>query len=316
MKVLMVFHTLTYPPESGVTKRTYHLLEEMTRRHEVTVLSLGSAVHEQRIRARLGERCREVVFVDGRSPRWVNLLKRIWRVLSRQSVLFLSHTPKIQRELDRLLGEQKFDLVLLGTPVFSEYRRSAAIPCITDTHNVEYDMCHRTYQQARGLLARAYYYDQYQLLRRDELAGCGQGQALLTTSERDKTVFQKDLPHQRIHVVPNGVDLEYFKPGAEPPAPRTMVFCGLMGYPPNDEGMTWFLDRVHPLILREVPDATLTIVGSGPSRALLRRASDRVRVTGYVEDVRPYVAQGQVYVVPLLVGGGTRLKALEAMAMR
>lgn len=316
MKVLMLFHTLTYPPESGVTKRTYHLLEEMARRHEVTVLSMGSPLHEQRIRARLGARCKEVVFVDGRRPRWVNLLRRIWRVLTRQSVLFHSHTPKIQRELDRLLGAREFDLVLLGTPVFSEYRRAAAIPCVTDTHNVEYDMCYRTYQQARGLLARAYYLDQYRLLRRDELLGCGQGEALLTTSERDKTVFQKDLPQQKIHVVPNGVDLDYFQPGAEPPAPRTMVFCGLMGYPPNDEGMTWFLDRVHPLVLREVPDAKLTIVGSGPSRALLRRASDRVRVTGYVEDVRPYVAQGQVYVVPLLVGGGTRLKALEAMAMR
>jgi glycosyltransferase involved in cell wall biosynthesis len=153
-------------------------------------------------------------------------------------------------------------------------------------------------------------------MRRDELAACSGGDALLTTSDRDKEVFAQDLPAQSIHVIPNGVDLDYFAPPPVEPTPNSLVFCGLMNWVPNDEGMTFFLDRVFPLIQREVPEATLTIVGSGASKALQRRATDRITVTGYVEDVRPYVARGQVYVIPLLVGGGTRLKVLEAMAMR
>jgi len=316
MKILMVFHTLTYPPEAGVTKRTYHLLEEMVRRHQVTVLSLGTPDEEARIKRQIGDRCREVVFVNGRVPRWVNLLKRIKLALAGQSLLRHSHSPRLQRAFDDLFQRERFDLVILSSPLLTYYRRPAGIPCITDTHNVEYDMWHRFYVQARGVVARAYYWYQYRLMRRDELQACSGGDALLATSERDMGVFKKDLPAQSIHVVPNGVDLEYFAPPPVEPDPKSMVFCGLMNYSPNDEGMTFFLDRVLPLIHREVPEATLTIVGSGVSRALQRRATDRVIVTGYVPDVRPYVARGQVYVIPLLVGGGTRLKALEAMAMR
>jgi len=316
MKILMAFHTLTYPPESGVTKRTFHLLEEMTRRHEVTVLSLGSRADEERIRKQIGARCREIVYVDGRVPRWVNLLKRIKLALAGQSLLRHSFTAKLQRAFDELFRRERFDLVILSSPVLSFYRVPAEVPLITDTHNVEYDMWYRFYRQARGLVARAYHWYQYRLLRRDELQACTGGDALLATSVRDAGVFEKDLPAQSIHVVPNGVDLDYFAPPPIEQVPRSMVFCGLMGYSPNDEGMTFFLDRVFPLIQREVPDATITVVGSGPSRAMQRRATDRITVTGYVEDVRPYVARGQVYVVPLLVGGGTRLKALEAMAMR
>lgn len=316
MKVLMVFHTLTYPPESGVTKRTFHLLDEMARRHETTVVSLGSRQDEERIRARLGERCRKVRFVDGRLPRWVNLLKRIGLALRRRSLLRMSHTEELQRALDEVFREERFDLVFLSAPVLSHYARPADLPCVTDTHNVEYEMFHRFYQQARGPLARAYWRDQYRMLRREELEACGQGDALLTTSERDMETFRQDLPRQRITVVPNGVDLEYFAPSAAEPDPYSMVFCGLMNYSPNLQGITYFLDRVFPIISREVPQARITVVGSGPSKALLRRASDRVTITGYVKDVRPWVTRGQVYVVPLLVGGGTRLKALEAMAMK
>ena len=316
MKILMAFHTLTYPPESGVTKRTYHLLEEMARRHEVTVLSLGTPDEAQRIKRQIGARCREVVFVNGRVPRWVNLLKRIKLALAGQSLLRHSYSPRLQRAFDDLFQRERFDLVILSSPVLTYYRRPADLPCITDTHNVEYDMWHRFYTQARGVVARTYYWYQYRLLRRDELAACSGGDALLATSERDASVFKKDLPAQSIHVVPNGVDLDQFAPPPGEPEPRSMVFCGLMNYSPNDEGMTFFLERVLPLIHREVPEARLTIVGSGASKAMQRRATDRVVVTGYVPDVRPYVAKGQVYVIPLLVGGGTRLKALEAMAMR
>jgi glycosyltransferase involved in cell wall biosynthesis len=315
MKILMVFHTLTFPPESGVTKRTFHLLEEMARRHETTVLAMGSREDEERVRARLGPRTK-VTFVDARAPRWVNLLKRIRLFLFRQSLLRLSLTGKVQRALDEALRGAAFDAIFLSSPLLTYYRLPSGTPRVVDTHNVEYDMCRRSYEQAKGLVSRAYFYDQYRLLRRDELQACSVGDVLLTTSERDREVFQQDLPRQSIHVVPNGVDLDFFRPGLEEPEPDTIVFCGLMNYPPNDQGMTWFLDRVFPLVQAEVPQARLTIVGSGPSRALQRRASDRVTVTGYVKDVRPWVARGQVYVVPLLVGGGTRLKALEAMAMR
>ncbi|MBL0275918.1 MAG: glycosyltransferase [Anaeromyxobacter sp.] len=316
MKILMAIHTLKFPTESGVTKRTFHLLEEMTRRHEVTALALGSPEDEARVRQQIGHQCREIVYVDGRVPRWVSLVTRIRLGLTGRSLLRQQVSARFQRALDELVRRERFDLVILSFPGLTYYRLPPGIPTITDTHNVEYDIWRRYASQSRGLVARAYHRYQAWLMKRDELAACRGGDALLTTSERDRDVFQADLPAQSIHVVPNGVDLDFFTPPPVEPRPNSLVFCGLMNWAPNDEGMTFFLDRVFPLVQQEVPDATLTIVGANASRALQRRATDRIVVTGYVTDVRPYVAAGQVYVIPLLVGGGTRLKALEAMAMR
>lgn len=316
MKLLMVFHIMTYPPESGVTKRTYHLLEEMARRHEVTLVSFGSPKEEESIRKRLGDRLKRIIFVDGRRPRWRSLLKRIELAAKARSLLQHSVTPKMQQALDEAFAGERFDLVFLGTPIFTYYRIPSGAPRITDTHNVEYDLHYRAYQQANGPLEHAYYWYQYKLLRRDELTACSGGDALLTTSARDKEVFLRDLPRQNIHVIPNGVDLDFFTPPPGEPEPYSMVFCGMMDWQPNDQGMCWFLDKVFPIIRSKEPRATLTIVGSRPSAALQKRATEGVTITGYVEDVRPPVARGQVYVVPLLVGGGTRLKAVEAMSMK
>lgn len=315
MRILALFHRLAAPPESGVTKRTFHLLGELTRRHEVTVVSLGTPAEEAGVRAALGDRCRGITFADWSAPRWVNLLRWARLLALRRSSLRHSQTGRMQRAIDEAARRERFDLVFLSAPVLSFYRRPPGIPCVTDTHNVEYELCRRSWLQARGPLVRAYLHDQYRLLRRDELWACGQGEVLLTVSPEDRDQFGRDLPGQRIRVVPNGVDLDYFRPSAEPPEPGRLVFCGLMGYPPNDQGIRWFLDEVLPLVHREVPEARLDVVGARPARWLQRRATDRITVTGRVPDVRPWVRRAEVYVVPLLVGGGTRLKALEAMAM-
>jgi len=95
-----------------------------------------------------------------------------------------------------------------------------------------------------------------------------------------------------------------------------MVFVGLMKYVPNYDGITWFLDEIFPKILERVPDATITIVGKNPPQSISGRANENIIVTGFVEDTRPYIEKSSVYVVPLRVGGETRLKILEAMAMK
>ena len=117
-------------------------------------------------------------------------------------------------------------------------------------------------------------------------------------------------------VIQNGVDLSFLEPQLVEPEPKTMVFTGKMSHYPNIHGISYFLDEVFPRILSEEPSARLYVVGAYPSREMLRRASDRVIVTGFVEDVRPYMARGEVYIIPLLIGGGIRGKALEAMAMK
>ncbi len=312
----MGFHTLAYPPQSGVRSRTFHLLEETVKRHEVTIVSYGSKEDEASIRQYFMNQNCKIKYVYYGAPKWINLLKRIKMALLRKSLIRISTTRKMQRALDEIYCNQEFDLVFLSSPALLYYRKPAMVPCVVDAHNVEYDLFYRSYRSAKNILTRAYFYDQYRLMKRDEIGLCRQPESLLVTSERDKALFEQDLPGQSIRVVPNGVDLSYFSPQRTQELPNSMVFSGIMNYLPNNNGILYFLDKVLPLILKKIPDAKLFIVGAAPSRTIVERANEHIVVTGQVEDVRPYIAKAQVYVIPLLVGGGTRLKALEASAMK
>jgi glycosyltransferase involved in cell wall biosynthesis len=316
MRILMAFHALAYPPQSGVLRRTFHMLEETLKRHQVTIVSLGSASDEAGIHHHFRSRCTDIKFVRYDSPKWINFLKRAKMLLFRRSLLQISVMKRMQETLDEVFREYEFDLVFLSSATLLYYRRPESIPCVTDSHNVEYDLWYRMYRSAKNVVSRGYFYDQYRMMKRDELQLCGKPDVLLATSERDREVFERDLPGKIIRVIPNGVDLGYFTPQQVEEVPHSMVFSGVMNYLPNTQGVLYFIDKIFPLVLKKVPDAKVFIVGAAPSKAVLESANEHVVVTGRVDDVRTYVAKAQVYVVPLLVGGGTRLKALEASAMK
>jgi len=123
-----------------------------------------------------------------------------------------------------------------------------------------------------------------------------------------------------VAVVPNGVDLDFYQPQIVGPAPgvdaNSLVFTGKMDYRPNVDAVLWFVDEVLPLITAQIPNVCFFAVGQSPHERLARLADPpRVTITGRVPDTRPYIAGAGIYVVPLRIGGGTRLKVLEAMAM-
>ncbi|HEY7976403.1 MAG TPA: glycosyltransferase, partial [Ktedonobacterales bacterium] len=154
-------------------------------------------------------------------------------------------------------------------------------------------------------------------LRRMELATLGGADLVVVTSERERVALETLLPGRRICVVPNGVDVERFAPGSvtDEIAGR-VVFTGSMDYHPNEQAARFFAEQCWPIIRRARPDATWFVVGANPP-ASVRRLADApgVTVTGSVPETRSYLAQAQVAIAPLLVGGGTRLKILEALAM-
>jgi glycosyltransferase involved in cell wall biosynthesis len=199
---------------------------------------------------------------------------------------------------------------------FGPFQMKSRALKIIDTHNVEYDIFRRMYETSTSPIRKPYYWLEYHKQRRDELAWCGMQDALLTTSERDKEIFGRDVPGVPSFVVPNGTDSSYFTPSAQAPDPHALVFTGTMSWTPNHDGIVWFVDEVLPKIAARVPDVRLYVVGKDPPPWVLSRASERVMVTGTVMDVRPYVHQSSVYVVPLRMGGGTRVKIAEAMAMK
>jgi polysaccharide biosynthesis protein PslH len=196
-------------------------------------------------------------------------------------------------------------------------------PAVIFTHNVESEIWRRHAETKSGWVGRLLYGAQYRRMLRYEGRTLARFDGVLAVSEVDGQTFARLYPgavRQPVHVVQTGVDTDYFTPTASPrpQAPgRSLVFTGSMDWLPNEDAMQFFCRDVLPLVRAEAPDATLTIVGRAPTPAVKRLADDHagVHVTGRVDDVRPFVRDAAVYIVPLRIGGGTRLKIFEAMAM-
>jgi glycosyltransferase involved in cell wall biosynthesis len=157
---------------------------------------------------------------------------------------------------------------------------------------------------------------EWRKVRRYEARTCARARLTLTVSDVDRTALASLAPGAAIAAIPTGVDIDYFAPDGTRETPASLVFTGSMDWYPNDDAVRHFMATVLPRIRAEIPDASLTVVGRRPA-AGLREAAARagVAVTGTVDDVRPYVAAAAVYVVPIRIGGGTRLKIFEALAM-
>jgi glycosyltransferase involved in cell wall biosynthesis len=243
-------------------------------------------------------------------------LKQVKTIFSRRSFFSDALSGRGMNELiQRLIDEHDFDIVHTEFSHTATLVPQSSAIHILDAHNVEYDNFRRMAAKAPDPFRKIFYQMEYEKFRREEIEVCSRQDALVVTSERDKRLFDKDVPGVLKRVIPNGVDSRFFSPTEGSEDPAGLVFTGMMGYIPNYDGVEWFIDEILPGILQKRPDTKLTIVGKNPPGRITRRASDHVIVTGTVPDVRPYIDRASVYVVPLRMGGGTRLKITEAMAM-
>lgn len=315
MKILMVVHTALFPAESGAVKRNLHLLLEAAREHALSLLILGAGHDLQGFRREFGGVADPVMVVDTGNLGWRRALRGIAYILSGKSWFRQWDLKSVQHAIDTLCGEHVPDLVHLSTPFFRMFRFPPGVPVVADAHNVEHDNLRRIARDTRSLFRKAFSLALAWRLRSEEVSCASRCDTILASSERDRDLFLTMAPKTPVTVVPNGVDLSAFIPRGLERGPRSLVFTGVMNYTPNDEAMRKFVRQCFPRLVASVPDVRLTIVGAYPSRAIRNLASDRIRVTGHVPDVRPFLERAEVFVAPLNSGGGTRLKILEAIAM-
>jgi glycosyltransferase involved in cell wall biosynthesis len=318
MKIFMLFPYAPLPPplDLGGTKRNLPFLLENLKRHEVSVLSFGTREEKRKFMESVGKSCKHVRFVDRKRPRIINGLEQLWLLVTGRSTFRQLYRKKMQEQLDELLRKEKFDILHCCTQMFGYFRFPKDIPVISDTHEVTYDLLYRTYKKTKNVFVKLMSRLAYKFGKPEEIELCKKFDAIIATTERDGEVFQKDLPNQKMFVIQNGVDPAFLEFNWQEPEPKTMVFTGKMSFYPNNHGIIYFLEDIFPRVQLQEPSARLYVVGVNPSKELLRRASENVVVTGFVEDVRPYMARAEVYIIPLLIGGGIRGKALEAMAMK
>ncbi|MCH7688209.1 MAG: glycosyltransferase [Planctomycetes bacterium] len=191
-------------------------------------------------------------------------------------------------------------------------------PKILFQHNVESVIWRRYYENEMNWLKRAYFWFEYQRLRRFEQRVCNRFDLVLAVSEKDKETLQAMGVTTPIEVIETGVDVEFFTPQQNvTPVPGRLLFLGSLDWMPNIDGLRWFVADIYPRIKQACPHVTLDIVGRRPASSVvnLQRNGNSIRVLGDVPDVRPYMAKADIFIVPLRVGSGTRLKIFEAMAM-
>ncbi len=301
--------------------RSFHLLSELSRRHRVTLLTTHSPGEDPRALDAQLPHCERVVSFPHELPKWnsarfASKLLRSW--FSPLPVdLWKCRVAALRCEIASLMATQAVDLCVADFMVaVPNMPLAGPVPVVYFAHNVEYMIWKRLHDNETRSWRRALLGIEWRKMRRCEAAACRDARLTVAVSPQDRDALAALAPGAEVRAVPTGVDIDYFSldDGAE--APDCLVYVGSMDWHPNEDAVLYFIDTILPRIRRARPAVSLTVVGRNPSRRLQRLAAQAgVRITGTVDDVRAFIAAAAVVVVPLRVGGGTRLKIFEALAM-
>ena len=325
MRIIFVSQIVPYPPHGGASQRIFNLLRELGRENEVTLLAyvhpeaLQSADDLELSRQVIGEFCSKMEFFSMWSKKSAlhKFLAIALGFLYRKPFSVLGYRSKIlERRLRQLVIEDRPDIVQLDTIAFAPLKKVVGnVPCVLTHHNIESSLMARRAKYEATVLARYYIDLQAKRLERYEREQAQQFALNIMVSALDAEQLRCISPLANTIVVENGVDVDYFQPvrGQEQPA---LIYTGGMNMFANRDAVMWFLVEMWPLLKQRVPNLHFYAIGQAPPSELLEMAATdpSIEVPGFVDDVRPWVAKSAVYVVPLRVGGGTRLKLVDAMA--
>lgn len=326
MKILFLTPQLPYPPQKGTALRNWGLIDGLAPRHELSLLSFRAPGQDADPPTPLVDACERVATVP-QPERSLRDRLRDMLTTHRPDMALRLRSKVYAEQLAQWLARETFDVVQIEgielAPYLDVVEAAVQDPQIVfDDHNCEYVLQRRVFVTDLTAPARwpgaAYSCVQWLRLRRYEAQVCRRADRVLTVSDADAEALRRLVSGLKPSVVPNGIDTRRYRPDGVETRTRenSLVFTGTMDFRPNVDAVLWFAKEALPLIQAEIPDVHLDIVGQRPHRRLdPLKNNPSVTLTGFVEDVRPYIAKAEVYVAPLRMGGGTRLKLLEAMAM-
>lgn len=328
MNLLFLTPQLPWPPDRGTAMRNWGLLRELAKRHRVAVLSFTETAPGV-VPDPLREVTRGRVETVPAPQRGLAVRLRDMLLRPRPDMALRLADPGFAARLRAWLAREDFDVVQIEGIELAPYlddilaaRGRAGRPlAVFDDHNAEWVLQQRAFatdvRRPQRAHAALYSLVQWRRLRRYEASVCRRSDRVVAVSATDAAALRALDPQLRVHVVPNGIDLAQYAPSVVPAAiPFDVLFTGKMDFRPNIDAMLWCAAEIWPRVRAACPQATLGIVGQKPHARLdPLREQPGITLTGYVPDIRPYLAGARVYVAPLRMGGGTRFKLLEAMAM-
>ncbi|MCB0197866.1 MAG: glycosyltransferase, partial [Anaerolineae bacterium] len=324
MRILLLTPQRPYPPHQGTTLRNFNLIKELARRHSVSLLTFLEPDQNSTDHGPLLDFCQQIETVSVPQRTTQNRLQQMMTT-SRPDMSWRLWSPVFAEKLTRYLDDHTFDVVEIEgiemTPYLDIIKAAQPRPLIVyDAHNAEWILQKRAFmadiKTPSRWVAALYSWIQWHRLYRYEANVMKQVDHTIAMSYPDKAALHEITPNVSITVVPNGVDLDAYRHFRGDPIHFDLVFTGKMDFRPNIDAALWFGQHVLPLIQTARPQTTFAIVGQRPHARLdVLRDNPGITITGYVDDIRPYIAGATIYVVPLRVGGGTRLKIMEALAM-
>lgn len=325
-RILFLYGDIPWPANTGARIRTYNLLVNSARSAKITLLTLLNPANAAADRERIAQMERAGVRVIA-VPRLPETKREFAQTIassffSPRPVIVdrYSYGPYVAKARE-LAASGQFDLLHCDSISLAEAvlpQNSRTLPVGFTAHNVEAIIWERWAQEEPNMVKRWYVRAQHRKVLRYEEMIAQRSELVCAVSEEDQRRLTDLYRAKNAQVVPNGVDTEYFAPQPVTENADTLVFTGSMDWRPNQDGILWFIDEIWPRLLQARPKLTFHIVGRRPPERVVRlgQTDPRLVVTGTVDDVRGYIARAAVYVVPLRIGGGSRLKILEALAMR
>jgi glycosyltransferase involved in cell wall biosynthesis len=306
-----------YPLVFGGAIRLYHLMRMFREFSAVSLIAQASWMDDERdVMEHLGSFCDDLAIVDTATGSTSGLRAR--SLLGSHSFQHIAYrSARFQRRLDEMLERTSYDCIVVEMTPMAQYDlRGADALRLLDMQNIEHELVRRRASVADGRIRRAALELEWRKVRREELAACRRFDLTFVPSERERDIVQEFVPDRAVVAMPNSIDPDHFGLRSSLPRTNEIAFVGATHVDANRDGLKYFMEAVFPLIEARVPDVHFTIAGGDPPPEIKAYgARPNVDVTGYVPDVRPYLAQAKALVVPLRSGGGTRLKILEGMCV-
>jgi len=320
MRILWVKADKLLPVQNGGNIRTYHVLRYLAARHELTFYSYYGGHRDESYERELQQRLPGSVAVCTGKRELSGVargLDYVAHVTDRPPYAVSRFASfKVQDQLRSWFRERRYDVAVCDfLDAAVNFPGSLTIPSVLFQHNVESEIWRRHAATAGNAALRVMYEMEFRKMLRYEQVEVRKFHHVIAVSENDRTLMTQGVAPERVTVVPTGVDLEEYKPDPARTEPAPLIsFVGAMDWEPNVDGVEYFCSEIWPTVKAEVPEARFRVVGRNPDRRVQKWASDSIEVTGRVPSVVEHLRESAVVVVPLRIGGGTRLKIYEAMA--
>lgn len=323
MKILFLSQRFLLPMDTGGKIRTGNILEQLSKEHDITLVSNVESPGDDPHVTFMKKFCTRFIPVQWKEIRKSSplfFIRLFFQMFSLYPVSALNdYSTKLRKAVETELAREQYDIAVCdfvqSALLFKNVRH---LPTLLFQHNVESVISHRHISQNTNPVIKLFWWLQWRKMHHFEKQACHRFDSVIAVSENDRDLFRKLYAADNVSTIPTGVNIQYYKPGdPDEIIPDTLVFCGSMDWLPNEDAILFFIHDILPVIQRKTKHILLTIVGRNPSTALKREVEKTpgVTLTGWVDDTRPYIARSAVFIVPIRIGGGTRMKIYEAMAM-